>query len=85
MELFLEKLKAQGWLVMFTNTNRGCSVHDLAELYANCAITNGPVTSTVNGRKLRFNAKELGKILGVPSKGFDVYVREDKNMLGVER
>jgi len=32
------------------------------------------VTSEVNGKKLRFNAKELGKILGIPAEGFDVYV-----------
>jgi len=43
------------------------------------------VTSTVNGHKLSFNAKELGEILGVPAKGFSVYVREDKTMLRAER
>ena len=43
------------------------------------------MTSTVNGRKLRFNAKELGTILGMPSEGIDVYVREDKTVLGAER
>ena len=83
--MFLEKLKAQGWLAVFMNTNRGWSVPDLGKLYANCVVTNGVVTSIVNGRKLRFNAKELGAILGVPSEGFDVYVHEDKNMLGTER
>ena len=40
------------------------------------------VTSEVNGKKLKFNAKDLRAILGVPAEGFDVYVREDKTMLG---
>jgi len=72
-------------LDLFTNTHRGCSVLDLAEFYANCAVTNGVVTSTVNGYKLRFDACELGELLGVPSEGFDVHVREDKSILGDER
>ena len=82
--MFSEKLKAQGWLAVLMNTNRGWSVPDLAELYANCVVTNGVVTSTVNGRKVHFNAKELGNILGMPSEGFNVYVREDKHVLGAE-
>jgi len=60
-------------------------VPNLAEFYANYVVTNRVVTSTVNGRKLFFNAKELGAILSVPSEGFDVYVHEDKNMLGAKR
>jgi len=40
------------------------------------------VTSEVNGKKLRFGAKKLGEILGVPTVGFDVYVCEDKSVLG---
>jgi len=81
----LDKLKAQDWLDLFANTQRGCSVPDLAEFYANCSVTNDVVTSVVNGKRLRFNAKELGEILGVPAVGFGVYVREDKTMLGAER
>jgi len=81
----LEKLRAQGWLDLFTNTQLGCSVLDLAEFYANCKITNGVVTSEVNGKKLRFNAKKLGEILGVPAVGFDVHVYEDKSVLGTAR
>ena len=45
---------------------------DLAEFYANCVVTNGVVTSTVNGRDLSSKAKELGEILGVPAEGFGV-------------
>jgi len=63
----------------------GCSVLDLVEFYANCKVTNGVVTSEVNGKKLRFGAKKLGEILGVPVVGFDVYVREDKFVLGTTR
>jgi len=59
-------------------------VPDLAD-YANCVVTKGVVTSTVNGHDLNFDAKALGEILGVPVEGFDIYVREDKSVLGVER
>jgi len=43
------------------------------------------VTSEVNGKKLHFDAKKLGEILGVLAVGFDVYVREDKFVLGTAR
>jgi len=43
------------------------------------------VTSTVNDHDLRFDAKKLGEMLRVPSDSFDVYVREDKSVLGDER
>ena len=36
-------------------------------------------------KKMKFNAKDLDAILGVPAEGFDVYVREDKTMLGTAR
>ena len=35
---------------MFTNTKRDCSIPELAEFYANCVVTSGIVTSSVNGR-----------------------------------
>ena len=63
----------------------GGSVSDLAEFYANCSVTQGVMTSEVNGKKMRFDAKKLGEILGVPTIGFDVYVREDKFVLGNAR
>ena len=47
--VFLEKLRAQGWLELF----------DLAEFYANCSITQGVVKSEVNGKKVRFDARKL--------------------------
>jgi len=53
----------------------------LAEFHANCKATNGVVTSEVNGKKFRFDAKKLG----VPAVAFDVYVREDKSVLGTAR
>ena len=43
------------------------------------------MTSRVNDHDLWFDAKKLGEMLGVPSDGFDVYVREDKSVLGDER
>jgi len=53
----------------------------LAEFYANYVVTNGVVTSTVNGLKLRFDTSNLGELLGVSAEGFDVYIREDKSVL----
>jgi len=82
--VFLEKLEAQWWLDLLTDTKRGCSVPNLAEFYANCVVTNGVVTSTVNDHDQQFDAKKLGELLGVSSEGFDVYVQEDKSVLGEE-
>jgi len=76
LKVFLEKLRVQGWLDLFTNTQLGCSIPDLTEFYANCKVTNGVVTSEVHGKKLCFDAKKLGEISGVLADGFDVYVRE---------
>jgi len=39
----------------------------------------------LEGRKIQFDAPKLGEILGVPATGFDVYVREDKSVLGQAR
>ena len=83
--MFVEMLEAQGWLELFIDPKRGCLVPDLAEFYANCVVTNGVVTSIVNGHELQFDAKKLGELLGVSSEGFDVYVREDKSIVGEER
>jgi len=79
--VFLKKLKAQGWLELFTNTQLGCSVPDLAEFYANCSITQGVMKSEMKGKKIRFDSRKLGEILGIPVTGFDIYVREDKTVL----
>jgi len=38
--VFLETLEAQGWLELFTDPKRGCSVPDLAEFYAHYVVTN---------------------------------------------
>ena len=48
-------------------------------------VTNGVVTITVNGHKLHFDANDLGELLRVSAEGFDVYVRENKSVLGDER
>jgi len=83
--VFLEKLRAHGWLELFTNTQLGCSVAECAEFYANCSITKGVVTSDIGGKKIRFNTPKLGEILGVPATRFDVYIREDKSVLSQAR
>ena len=85
VEVFLHKLRVQGWLELFTNTQLRCSVPDLVEFYAHYSITDGIVTSEVNGTQIRFDAKELGEILGVPASGFDLYVRDDNSVLSYDR
>ena len=79
--MFLKKLKAQGWYELFTNTQMGFSQPDVAEFYANVALSRDVLTSTVNGVLIKVNAQALGVILGVPATGFDLYVREDKSLL----
>jgi len=70
---------------MFTNTQLGCSAPELAEFYARVSVTEGTATSEVNGVKIVFDAQNLGEILGIPVAGFDIYVREDKSLLGKAR
>ena len=43
------------------------------------------MTSEVNGVKVVFDTQKLGEILGVLAAGFDIYVREDKFLLGKVR
>jgi len=57
LEVFLEKLKRQGWRELFTNTQLGCSQPNLAEFYARVTITEGIVTSMVNGVHIEFDDK----------------------------
>ena len=83
--VFLEKLRAQGWLELFINTQVGCSVPDLAEFYANCSITQVVVKSEVNGKKMPFDTRKLVEIFGIPATRFDIYVQEDKTALGNAR
>lgn len=83
--VFLEKLEAQGWLELFIDSKKGYSVPVLAEFYVNCVITNGVVTSTVNGRDIHFDASTLGTLLGLSAEGVGLYIREDKNVVGAER
>ena len=49
LEAFLDKLKAQGWFELFTNTSMGCSQPDVVEFYANVIVSDGLMTSIVNG------------------------------------
>ena len=85
LELFLDKIKAQGWYELSTNTKMVCSQPDVAEFYANVSLHGDVITSTVNGVLIEVNAQALGVILGVASTGFDLYVREDKSLLSRER
>jgi len=81
LEVFMKKLRKQGWLELFANTQLGCFVPELAEFYARCSVIEETVTSEVNGVKVEFDAQKLGEILGVPAVRFDIYVREDKSLL----
>jgi len=82
LEVFMDKMKAQGWFELFTNTQLGCSQPDVAEFYANVSLSEGVLTSTVNGVLIEVDSRALGVISGVPAIGFDLYVHEDKSLLG---
>jgi len=49
LEMFLDKLKAQGWFELFANTQIGCSQPDVAAFYASVSVSEGVLLSTVNG------------------------------------
>jgi len=49
LEVFLDKLRAQGWYELFANTQMWCSQPDVAEFYANVALSGDVLCSTVNG------------------------------------
>ena len=83
--VFVETLEAHGWLELFTDPKRGCSVPNLTKFYANCVVTNGVMPSIVNSHEVRCDARKLRELLGVSSEGFDVYVRDDKSILGKAR
>jgi len=40
------------------------------------------VTSEVNGVKIVVDGQKLGEIFGIPAEGFDIYIQEDKFLLG---
>ena len=82
LEVFLNKLKAQGWFELFTNTPMGCSQPNVAEFFVNVSISKGLLSNIVNGVLIEVHARPLGVILGVPPTEFDLYVREDKSLLG---
>jgi len=85
LEVFLDKLRAQGWYELFMKTQLGCSQPDIAEFYANVALHGEVISSTVNGVMIEVNAQALGVILGVPATDFELYVREDKSLLSRDR
>jgi len=85
LKVFLDKLRSQGWLELFTNTQLGCSQPKLAEFYTKVSFTEGTVTSEVNGVQILFDAQKLGKILRILAVEFDIYVREDKSLLDKAR
>ena len=57
----------------------------MVEFYTNVALHGEVLSSTVNGVLIEVDAQALGVILGVPATGFDLYVREDKCLLGRDR
>ena len=57
----------------------------MAEFYANVSLSGGVLSSRVNGVLIEVDAQALGAFLGVPATGFDLYIREDKSLLGRDR
>jgi len=55
----LDKLKAQGWYELFTNTQMGCSQPDVAEFYVNVTLSGDVLTSIVNRVLIEVNAQAL--------------------------
>ena len=53
LEVFLDKLKAQGWFELFSNTQIGCSQPDVAEFYANVLCLRGCYQAQSTGCLLR--------------------------------
>jgi len=53
----------------------------VVEFYANVSVSKGMLISTVNGVFIEVDARALGVILGVPTIGFDLYIRENKSLL----
>ncbi|XP_019253883.1 PREDICTED: uncharacterized protein LOC109232574 [Nicotiana attenuata] len=72
----LTALEAQGWKVMVLHMDGKLARNGLVEFMANGTVKNGLVTSTVKGVKVKFNATKLGKILDIPSEGYDDYTRK---------
>ena len=46
------------------------------------SVSDDVLTGTLNGVLIEADARALGVILGVPAIGFDLFVREDKSLLG---
>ncbi|XP_019238649.1 PREDICTED: uncharacterized protein LOC109218728 [Nicotiana attenuata] len=72
----LTALEAQGWKDMVLHMDGKLARNELVEFMANGTVKNGLVTSTVKGVKVKFNAAKLGKILDIPSEGYDDYTRQ---------
>jgi len=53
----------------------GCSQPDVLEFYTNVSLSGDVLSSTVNGVLIEVDARALRVILGVPTTGFDLYVR----------
>ena len=60
LEVFLDKMKAQGWYELFTNTQLGFSQLDVAEFYTNVSLHGDVISSKVNGVLVEVNAQALG-------------------------
>ena len=61
LEVFLNKLRSQGaWFVHKHPVGVFCT--ELAEFYTRVSVTEGTVTSEVNGVKIVFDAQKLGEI-----------------------
>ncbi|XP_019241620.1 PREDICTED: uncharacterized protein LOC109221609 [Nicotiana attenuata] len=72
----LTALEAQGWKDMVLHMDGKLARNELVEFMANGTVKNEMVTSTVRGVKVKFNAAKLGKILDIPSEGYDDYTRQ---------
>lgn len=73
---FVRKIEKQGWLHLFKK-DFGFNKLEVVNFFVNCKVTKGTVTSLIGEVKIKFNAKTIGSILRIPSKGFDQYSKID--------
>ncbi|XP_019241822.1 PREDICTED: uncharacterized protein LOC109221838, partial [Nicotiana attenuata] len=76
MVRLLTSLEAQGWKDMVLQMDGRLARKELVEFMANGTVQNGLVTSIVKGMKVKFDAPKLGRILNIPSEGYDGYTRQ---------
>ncbi|KAH0653015.1 hypothetical protein KY289_030693 [Solanum tuberosum] len=77
MAVLLTKLESQGWSSLFFqgNTQRKLAKQEVTEFYINSKSNGQSFTSTVRNTPLHLVPADVARILGIPSEGWDHYVK----------